>query len=265
MGVKTTPVQKIATVLGAGSLLIGGAALAPAASAAPPVLAAAAAPAAAPSAVVPDVATRTSLVAAWYEQFLRRSPDAGAKYWVVRLRTEAPAVVLADLLRTPEAVGIQVDDLYTVFLGRTTEGDPGADYWYGGIQRGDFPAEWAEQNILASPEYISLHSTPDGDAGPLVRAWYLAVLGRAANPGEQSYWAQQLSGSSPLGVLREIWYSPEAVDLRVASHYRDYLSRAANSGEIGYWAPFEVASDVGVVIAIATSAEYQANSPTFLP
>ena len=263
---RTAPVKKIATVLAAGSLLLGGAALAPAASAATPVTAAAA-PAAAPAAVVPDAGTRTSLVTAWYEQFLGRSPDAGAQYWVVRLRTETPGSVLIDLLRTPEAVGKQVGDLYTTFLGRTPEGDPAADVWYGGIQRAEFPAEWAEQNILASAEYAARVSAPDPQRGPqlVVAQWYRDLLGREAGAGEVEYWSIQLEDQSRLDVLRDIWYSPEAVNLRVASHYEDYLQRPADPAEISYWFDAEVVSDVAVVIAIASSAEYQANSPTFLP
>lgn len=254
----TTPVKKIATVLGAGSLLLGAVVMAPSATAATPATTVAATP----DASGPTAGLRTSVVAAWYENFLGRSSagDAGAQYWVVRLRTEPYDVVLGDLLRTREAATKQVTDLYQAFLGRGL--DPGASYWVDGIVSGAFPAEWAEQNILGSTEYVRRSAPGGGDAYRTVRSWYRAILGRDGNAGEIDYWAVQLEDQSPLDVVRDIWFSPEGVSLRVATHYGDYLGRPANSGEVAYWSPAEVKSDIGVVIAIASSAEYQENALT---
>ena len=124
--------------------------------------------------------------------------------------------MLADLLRTREAATKQVNDLYTTFLGRVIAGDSGASCWIDGIVAGAFPAEWAEQNILASDEY----------------------------------------------ALRLVSPSNDGADLATAQRYRDVLGREASAGELDYWFNAEVSSDIDVVVAIASSAEYQKNSLT---
>lgn len=259
-----TPVKKIATVLGAGSLFLGAVALAPAASAASAPAAVTAPASTAPDASGPTAGLRTSVVAAWYENFLGRSSanDAGAQYWVARLRTEPYDKVLADLLRTPEAASNQVDQVYRGFLGRSIAGDRGAQGWVNGIVAGTFTSEWVEQNVLASSEYIAHHSTPDGDAGPLVTSWYNDVLGRSPRGGEVDYWATRLENASPLTVLREIWFTPEAVGHRVSTTYGAYLKRTPAAFEVDYWRAAETRSSVGVVVAIASSTEYQNNALT---
>lgn len=257
---KTTPLKKIATVLGAGSLLLGAVAAAPAALAATPSTAPAAATA--PAASGPAAGLRTSLVAAWYQQFLGRSAaaDSGSTYWVARLGTEPYDAVLTDFLRSPEYVTGQVTAYYRQLLGRGP--DSGASHWTTGVENGSFPLEWVEQNILGSTEYV-IRSVPAGsDAYRTVQSWYSVILGRQGSGGEVDYWATRLQTASPLQVVREIWYTPEAVGHRTAGHYSTLLDRSANGGELAYWAPAEKASDIGVVVAIATSGEYQQNALT---
>ena len=256
---KITPVKKIATVLGAGSLLLGAVAAAPAASAASP----AATPAAtAPAPGGPTAGTRTSLVAAWYQQFLGRSAatDAGSQYWIARLRTDPYDQVLAEFLRSPEYVTGQVTAYYRTYLGRGL--DSGASYWTTGVENGAFPLEWVEQNVLGSTEFV-VRSVPAGsDAYQTVQDWYAAVLGRQARPGEVDYWATRLETASPLQVVREIWYTPEGVNHRTAVHYSTLLGRSANPGELSYWFNTEVSGDISVTISIATSDEYRENALT---
>ena len=255
----TTPVKKIATVLGAGSLLLGAVATAPAASAATPVTTTTAV---APAASGPVGGARTSLVYSWYQQFLGRdaSADPGSQYWIVRLRADPYDQVLADFLRSPEHVTRRITGYYQDYLGRAL--DSGASYWTTGVENGSFPLEWVEQNVLGSTEFV-IRSVPAGsDAYQTVQDWYSAILGRQARAGEVDYWATRLETASPLQVVREIWYTPEGVDHRTAVHYSTLLERTPSGGELAYWAPAERASDIGVITAIATSAEYQENSLT---
>ena len=274
---KTTPLKKIATVLGAGSLLLGAVAAAPAASAATPAPAAATGPAATgpaatgpaatgPAATGPRAGARTALVAAWYQHFLGRdySADAGSRYWIVRLRTEPYDQVLADFLRSPEYVTAQVTTYYQQFLGRGP--DSGASYWTTGVEDGSFPLEWVEQNVLSSPEHVRYVTTSSGaDARQAIQSYYGTILRRLPSPEETDYWASRLAGpldASFLRLVREIWYTPEGVDQRTANHYSTLLDRTPSGGELAYWAPAEKASDIGVTIAIATSEEYRSNSLT---
>lgn len=258
---KMTLAQRITTVVGVGALALGAVATAPAGLAAPSATMATTATASMP--VSQASGPRTALVAAWYQQFLDRSAadDPGSRYWVVRLRSFASSFVLAEILRSSEAATKQVDDLYADLLDRRTSGDAGARYWIDGVGSGDFPVEWVEQNLLASEEFVLLNSEANRDPGNEINAWYRDILGRFPRGGEVTYWAGRLNGSSPLGVVREIWYTPEAVSQRIAGHYDEYLQRTANPGEIAFWYGPEVTSDIGVVISIASSAEYLSNAP----
>lgn len=254
-----TPRLRVATIT-ASSLLLGAALVgAPAAAAVttPAVTtpAAAAAPAAAPSFDAP------AAVEAWYQQFLGRSAaaDPGSRYWVDQLASNPPAQVLARLLATPEHVGATVDGYYTSYLGR--EPDRGAGYWKDGVAAGRFPLEWAVQNIIGSQEFAARASSGGGTDLDVAQAWYATILGRQGAPGEIAYWAGRLGGRSPLQVVREIWYTPEAVTGRIADHYRYFLGRDGGDGGIGYWYGPEVAGDDAVQVAFATSAEYLADPP----
>ncbi len=252
----------------AGSLLVGGALAGGSAVAAPlttgAAVTASGVPAvttavAAPAAI--DAAVAQAVVASWYQQFLGRSAadDGGSRYWVALLQADPADRVLARLLATPEHVQRQVAGYYTSYLGRTVDG--GASYWTGGVTRGAFPLEWVAQNVLASGEFAATTSSGGGGAADTVSAWYATILGRLAGPGEAAYWAGRLRTGSSLQVVREIWYSAEAVNLRVADHYETYLGRSGGASELAYWFPREVSSDDAVIVAFASSAEYLSDPP----
>lgn len=260
----TSLAKKLASTLGVGSLLLGTALVAgPAASAAPPVTtaASASAPGTSSTALMPQAAgPRTALVNAWYWRFLYRDAedDPGARYWVEQLRTVPPADVLTQLLRTREYVLKEVNRSYEEHLGRSVDGSGGEGYWVRGVMNGQFPLEWVEQNVLASPEHVS-RAGQVGGAGAVVRSWYADILQRTElRPGEEQYWTARLAQTSPLQVVREIWYSSEAVNLRIEDHYYASLGRGPDAAGLGYWYGQEVASDARVQILIASSPEAQA-------
>lgn len=171
--------------------------------------------------------------------------------------------MLARLLTTPEYVDGTVDDLYTSYLGR--EADGGADYWKDGVKAGRFPLEWVVQNVISSPELVERALVGGGDRSDLARVWYAVVLGREGGDDEIGYWAGRLEeGRTELQVLREIWYTPEAVTSRIEEHYEYFLGRPGDAGGTGYWFGPEVASDDAVQIAFATSPEYLADPETIV-
>ncbi len=270
----TTTARLLVSTAVAGSLLVGGALAGGSAVAAPvttttttavttttttAATVAVTTGAAGPAAL--DAADARAVVAAWYEQFLGRSAadDGGSRYWVALLQANPADRVLARLLSTPEHASRQVAGYYTSYLGRPVDG--GASYWTGGVTRGAFPLEWVQQNVLASGEFAAITSSGGGSAADTVSAWYATILGRLAGPGAAAYWAGRLRTGSSLQVVREIWYSSEAVNLRVADHYETYLGRSGGPSELAYWFPREVASDDAVVLAFASSAEYLADPP----
>ncbi len=254
----------LASTAAAGSLLVGAAFTAGPALAAPPAVTGVATTSlTAPvlAAVAPAATDRQAVVESWYQQFLGRSAaeDGGSRYWVALLADTPADQVLGRLLATPEHVSREVAGYYTSYLGRQVDG--GASYWTGGVVRGAFPLEWAEQNVLASGEFVARSSSGGVGATGTVQAWYATVLGRLGGQGEVAYWSGRLRSASSLQVLREIWYSSEAVNHRVADHYELYLGRSAGRSELSYWYPREVRSDDAVVLAIASSREYLGNPP----
>ncbi len=253
----------IATALAAGSLLLGTSLTgAPTATASAPATAPPSATAPTPTAaLIPPALDRAAVVEAWYRQFLGRSAaaDPGSRYWVDRLGSNFPRPVLAELLASPEHIGRRVSAAYDTYLGR--QPDRGAAYWTDGVRQGRFPLEWVDQNVLGSSEFIVGASSGSGTEVDVVQAWYEAILGRRGGDGEVAYWGARFSDRTELQILREIWYTPEAVTRRIAQHYEVFLGRQASQQEIGYWYGAEVASDDAVRSAFATSGEYLTDPP----
>lgn len=198
-------------------------------------------------------------VGGWYQDFLGRdsSDDPGSRYWTDQLRERSEESVLRELTRTVEYNEGELDDYYGAYLGRSP--DPGSAYWLNGTTSGAFPLEWAEQNVLGSREYQEDYVTRPR----LIFSWYSNVLGiesgegtREITSGEFYYWSNRVSQIGTLGTLREMWYTPEAVSMRISDHYSQLLGRLPSEGEIGYWFDKEVQSDINVQVLIGSSPEY---------
>lgn len=191
------------------------------------------------------------LVVAWYVDFLGREPaaaaaDPGRSYWVDRLDAgERREDVLRGITRSAEQAEVTVEAIYGSHLGRSA--DPGAGVWVDGLQRGMAP-EWVEQNVLASDEFTRTYSRRSN-------AWFPPVLGRAARSYETLYWQGQLSRNGSLATLRELWYTPEAIDVRIDDAYAFLLARPADA-DAAYWRGPMAASELETLISLASTAEY---------
>ena len=201
-----------------------------------------------------------AVVNSWYTDFLGRPAygDPGAQYWVDRLGVQAPGDVLWSITHSREYNTEVIRSYYQRYLGRDL--DRGANYWTEGTTAGRFPLEWVEQNILASPEFVRGY-----DSTNLIYAWYYYVLGNESIPGEDaeitpgaiSYWKARVRAIGALGALREMYYTPEGVSIRIQGNYFRTLDRFPSDGEIAYWYPKEVESDINVAVLIASTPEYR--------
>ena len=200
-----------------------------------------------------DQGSDRAVVQGWYRNFLGRDADAGAQGWVDRLGYQAPGDVVWALAHTNEFNSNEVASYYNDYLGRAP--DAGANYWVSGVNAGRFPVEWVQQNLLASPEYFRRYAYSGSSSA--VDYWYLDVLGRLTQPGENAYWAQRIDRVGRLGALRELWYSDEAVRGRINDHYSNLLSRDADFSGLDYWYSKEVESDINVAVLIAATTEYR--------
>ena len=100
----------------------------------------------------------------FYEDVFQRTVDASSRaYWdSVAESGVGLSQIALDIFHAPPLTGQQgneyqidlVNGFYTDFLGRTSRGDPGADYWLSQMQQG-VTDEAIAASILASPEFFA--------------------------------------------------------------------------------------------------------------
>jgi hypothetical protein len=119
-------------------------------------------------------------------------------------------------------------------------------------------------NPLAAVAPVSPMGTatlPNSDAdASFVRALYLKVLGREAEPDGLDHWVALLQqGVSRLDVARAVWGSREHRGYQVDAYYRAFLGRGADPVGRADWvnAFLHGASEVDVARGFLTSAEYR--------
>jgi hypothetical protein len=204
-------------------------------------------------------ASNDQIVQSWYGDFLgRQDPgsDPGRSYWVGLLdRGASRQFVLGSILRNEEYANIEVSSYYNDLLGRAP--DPGAGYWIDQTAHHDMAWEWVEQNILASQEFYNRYNY-SGGAG-YIRNLYYPILGRFpgdADAGGVSYWTNRLNQVGALNVVRELWYTDEAVRHRLSESYTNLLLHDVDYNGANYWGPRERQSDITVQVELASTAEY---------
>jgi hypothetical protein len=202
-------------------------------------------------------ATNDQIVRFWYQTVLGRldpASDPGRSYWVGMLDRGVPReYVLGSIVRSHEYAELEVGRYYNRFLYRAP--DPGARYWIDQTADHDMAWEWVAQNILASPErQARAHRTSQ-----YVNGLYLDVLGRFPGPadsGAVGYWSNRYEQVGALTLVREIWYTDEAVRHRLNLNYQFQLGRDVDQAGLDYWVPRERQSDITVQVDLASTAEY---------
>lgn len=85
------------------------------------------------------------------------------------------------------------------------------------------------QTITIGTSNYRLNFTPNYDG--LVQKLYQTDLGRAATPGDVSYWSQMARSYGPAAVTVAVGHSTEAESRLVNSWYQAYLGRSAYDGQ----------------------------------
>lgn len=238
--------QRIATVVVAVVLAVGGLVAAPATAAVPDP---AAPPTAAPSCPTTLPGPR-ALVRLAYVALLRRCPDAaGAASWEAALRDGVPTAAMARrLAATPEARGIVVADAYATIVGRPPSAAERA-YWAGWLRPAPDRARRHDQllaTLAGTPEVLTAAgATPGG----FVDLLYARVLGRTPTAAERAYWVGRLGSAATTdratvarvlvrldepqaGVIRAAWL--EVLGTRpTAAQARDHVAAFRVDGDRG--------------------------------
>ncbi len=156
---------------------------------------------------------RVAPVTRLYRAVLDRDPDeAGLRFWLDRLRggqnlrDVASSFVgspeFADLAGEPDA-GRLVDLLYDRVLDRPA--DPGGrTFWVDRVESGSTDLGGLVLGFSESAEFIEATS-----AETRVIAVYLALLGRAPDPGGLAFWAGRVRGGADLAELAAQLYASD--------------------------------------------------------
>jgi hypothetical protein len=173
----------------------------------------------------------------------RFSGDMAANGNLPGVTSDAGLPVAALVQQSTEAFTRLVQELYTVFLGRSAR--PGEEQGWVGALLGGQTEEQLLSAFLATPEFYGRASmlTAKGTADEkFISGLYRMLLQRAPNETELSSWLNGLSSLGHRGVVSYIVSSQEYRALRVADFYRDILHDPAQPNEVAQWAssPFDL-------------------------
>jgi hypothetical protein len=191
-----------------------------------------------------------------YNKFLNRtgdlnsSTDAGG--WVNQLNAGAsPATVANFIMRSPEALAIQVNNLFRQFLNRNA--DSAGQAAFGAYLRAGGTLEGVTIAILSSPEYRHLF----GSDVAFVQSLYNNLLGRVGSTSEVSGWVAQIPGIGRSGVVQAFVTSAEYRSRVVRMYYSLLFNRPnPSSSEVSFWV--NSGKDLlSIEIAFASTSEFQ--------
>lgn len=197
-----------------------------------------------------DGATAQETVRGWYRQFLDRDPDPGARTWIQALRQGQDArQVLSGILASDEyyqkAGGTARRFVRQMYRDLTGAVPRDGRYW-NLVEQAEFGdrAEVADELLEHHPGPWQ-RSRPESQAEERqVAQWYQRYLGRAPQPTEIHYAADQLElGTPAIYVLSEILASPEyyrrmggTPERFVLGIYRELSGQVPDGGTIEIWA-----------------------------
>jgi hypothetical protein len=191
----------------------------------------------------------TAYINALYQLILGRTPDSGGlTFWQGQLGSSPNAAarntVAADIWDSPEHRGLQVNQYYQEFLGRTESSSEQTPWVNNFEQDPTVNDDTAAVTFITTPEYQSLHS---GNTA-LVDALYNDVDLRSADSSGASYWEGQLNnGTMTLEqVAKDFVNGQEANTRLIDSFYSDFLHRAPESAALN---SLLSALDTGAVMA----------------
>jgi hypothetical protein len=166
-----------------------------------------------------------------YQDLLHRQADPGGlSGWINFLNQGVSRMqVTLDIESSAEYRTIEVEGLYSKVLNRAAD-SAGLQAWVNFLMQGG-TIDQAEAFFIASPEYLSQHSSGPWDNNGFVTAVYQTVLNRNPDPGGLQSWSQTLAnGAAHATVALDIIGSQESAQDIVEGMYLTYLHRVADPG-----------------------------------
>jgi hypothetical protein len=198
-----------------------------------------------------------AIVQSLFVQFLHRAGDTtnpqDAGGWVSLLDHGTPLSTVANgVIRSPEALGWQVEGLYQRLLGRDAAASEQAA-WAFQIQHGQ-TLESVNEQILDSAEYQGRFSS-DKD---LVQSLYRALLHRDGSDAEVAGWLAPLPTVGRAGVVQGFVTSLEFRTDEIGDDYNQLLHRSPSAAEVAGWLAAQMDA-LTMNVLFAASPEFQTN------
>jgi hypothetical protein len=171
----------------------------------------------------PLSSARASVQALYNEVLGRTGSLSELDGWVSVLNTQGQAVVVNDILRSPESLGRIVDAVYLRFLGRQSDAS-GRTSWVSFLQNNG-TEEQLENAFLTSPEYLS-HINTD-----FVQSLYINILGRTGSASELAGWNNIIQQLGFGGIANGFTGSAENRSITLDTYFQTFLHRAPTTTE----------------------------------
>lgn len=174
-----------------------------------------------------------SYVSAVYRDLLHRPADvASLAYWTSRIEQGQPITRFAtEIAHSHEFYSTLIADDYRAILGRNVD-DTGLNYWLGFLDAGMSDAQF-EAELSATDEFFQ---RAGGTDETFIQGLYQNMLGRSVDVDAQHFWLEQMqAGASRAEISRDLAFSPERREQRVAQDYADVLHQAPDPQGLVYW------------------------------
>jgi hypothetical protein len=214
---------------------------------------------------VPPQTQRADFVAMVYRDTLHRDPDlAGLDAWVGAIQngTASSGAVAASIVNSTEFRTNVIQGLYQSILGRSAD-QAGLDAWLAYFAGGG-KVEGLKANFYGSQEYFDQHGD---NLSQLVDSFYLAFLGRHAEPDGLAAWVGQLQAGRPRSdvALAIEGGSQEGAAVIVTHQYETYLRREPDPAFQSWVNQIEGGeSSLDLEISLIGSQEYFNNAAIFI-
>jgi hypothetical protein len=178
------------------------------------------------------LAADSAYIGALYQSLLNRSvDDMGLAHWLQMLLADLTrGQVAMAIWQSPEHRGVEVDQFYTTFLGRSADAG-GREFWVDAFLAGADEVD-VIRGFLTSTEYQATHGTDV----EFVNGLYAQVLGRLADAPGRAAWLEALQSGQSRGAVAQAFLTSTEADRRVVDeYYLLFLNRAADPAGEQQW------------------------------
>ena len=204
-----------------------------------------------------------AIVRALYADLLGRGVDAqGLATWGQRLMNgEDQSVIVRAITNSDEYRRLRITQAYREILRR--EPDPGWVSWFNAVREGRMTIDDVAFHFYLSHEFFVQGG---GTNAGFIAHMYRVMLGREASAAEVSHWVGQIETRGRQAAVHGIWFSQEAVGIRVHRYFQTFLGRQADPGGLATWSRIKLTQGAGAVReGIAGSQEYRNRANTRFP